>query len=314
MKIKLSEIKAATPRVRKELNLDKMDELAESIKETGGVIVPVKLRKNGEGYTTVYGHRRIEACRMAGLDEIEAFIEDMDDSVLLTQALIENVVREDMQPIDIAKTLQQIRLENEWTLDQTGSMFGMSAAVVSAYLKMLLPEIEKAIHSSELSYTHIREARAGTEDDADAVKVIEKAAKEGLTQRQVRTVAEEYKQTKKDYGPKAANQVLKTPFSELGLKQYIPTTKPDRRTRTPQEIKPKKIVFQWVKDNNIIRAGNLLGRMASSIEDLSAIVEYMIVNADKEPRQLLAVKKSMIAHVEKRMNELAGLQKKLKEM
>ena len=112
MKIKLSEIQPATPRVRKELNLDALDELAESIKETGGVIVPVKLRKNGDGYTTVYGHRRIEAARIAGFKEIEAFIEDVDDSEVLTQALIENVVREDMKSVDIAKALKQVRRGN----------------------------------------------------------------------------------------------------------------------------------------------------------------------------------------------------------
>ena len=253
MKVKLTEIKAATPRVRKELNLDKLDELAESIKETGGVIVPVKLRKNGEGYTTVYGHRRIEACKMAGLDEVEAFIEDMDDSVLLTQALIENVVREDMVPLDIGKSFNQIAVETGWSNDKIGAKFGFTGGTVAKYRQLTSSAFREVLEKSprgEITHKHIEEAKAGTDDDDDAVRVLEKSAKEGLSQRQTRTVAEEYRRTKEWGGEKAAKSVLDTPFSELGLKQFVPTSIPDRRTRTPIEIKPRDVVFQWVKDSN----------------------------------------------------------------
>ena len=316
MKVKLSEIKAATPRVRKELNLDKMDELADSIKETGGVIVPVKLRKNGEGYTTVYGHRRIEACKMAGLTEVDAFIEDMDDAVLLTQALIENVVREDMAPLDIALTLQQIKLENEWTNEQAGAKFGMSEAQVRGYMDMLRPEIRKVIdsRSSTIPYRHVREALVGTETNEDAARVLEKVAEEGLTQRQTRTVAEEYKRAKDFGGSRAGKQVLDTPFSELGLRQFVPTSRPDSRTRTPVELVQKKVAFSWVRDVNIVRAGEMLSGMAATISNLSAVVEYMKVNFDKEPKQLKIVQKNMVAHIEKRMGELDALLTKTKEI
>ena len=316
MKIKLTEIKAATPRVRKELNLDKLDELAESIKETGGVIVPVKLRKNGEGYTTVYGHRRIEACKMAGLTEVDAFIEDMDDSVLLTQALIENVVREDMKPVDVAMAIKQIKLEKEWSNAQVGAYLGKDGGTMSHYPSLLKDGVKEVVekHDHGDSIHLLTEAKAGTDAPEDAIKVFEKASKEDLTRTQTRTIAEEYKSVKQDYGPKAAKQVLTTPFSELGLKKFVPTTRPDKRTRTPQEVKPREIVFQWVKDSNIIRAGNLLGRIASSVEDLNGIAEYMKVNADKEPKQLKIVAKSMVAHIEKRIFELETLLGNVKEI
>ena len=314
MKVKLTEIKAATPRVRKELNLDKLDELADSIKETGGVIVPVKLRKNGEGYTTVYGHRRIEACKMAGLTEVEAFIEDMDDAVLLTQALIENVVREDMAAIDIARALKQVGLENEWSSEKVGRKFGMADGTVRDYYRMLQPEISKSVDQSTLGIMHVKEAAAGTDTPEDTARVLVKASKESLSARQTRTVAEEYKRTKEWGGEKAAKSVLDTPFSELGLKQFVPTSIPDRRTRTPIEIKPRDVVFQWVKDSNVIRAGNLLGRIATSIEDLGGIIEYMKVNADKEPGQLKIMKKNMIANIKKRIGELNKLLTKLEEV
>ncbi len=267
MKIKLSEIKSATPRVRKELNLDKLDELAESIKETGGVIVPVKLRNNGEGYTTVYGHRRIEACRMAGLTDIEAFIEDMDDAVLLTQALIENVVREDMQPIDVAKALQQIKLENEWTQAVLSARFGMSIGTVAEYLALLKPDFKELVESSpgeQIGIGHIREAKAGTEDDSDAVKVLEKTSKEGLTKKQTRTVAEEYKRIKTGYGKKAAAKVLSTPYEKSGLEPFAPTRKPK-----PTVTEPKEILFQWVRDYRVVEAEDGLKAVSSCVSDIA---------------------------------------------
>ena len=268
MKIKLSEIKSATPRVRKELNLDKLDELAESIKETGGVIVPVKLRKNGEGYTTIYGHRRIEATRMAGLDEIEAFIADVDDAELLTQALIENVVREDMAPLDVAKAFQQIKLENEWTNEQVGTKFGMTEAMVRGYLMLLRPLIKDVAESKPVSIgvRHVKEATAGTDDDTDAVKILEKSAEEGLSARQTRTVAEEYKRIKTGYGTQAAKKVLATPFSKSGLQPFTPTRKP----KPPTVTKPAgTILFQWVRDERVIDAENGLKALSACISAIN---------------------------------------------
>ena len=271
MKVKLTEIKAATKRVRKELNLDKLDELAESIKETGGVIVPVKLRSNGDGYTTVYGHRRIEACRMAGLTEVEAFIEDMDDSVLLTQALIENVVREDMAPADVGKAFKQIKLENEWTNDEVGSKFGMSGASVSRYLKLLAPEIKKIeeSHPGVITHKHLEEARSGSADDTDAVRVLEKAAIEGLSKRQTRTVAEEYKRMKTGYGKKAASKVLATPYEKSGLEPYVPTRKP-KPTVTE---KTGDILFQWIRDERTLLAEEGLKAISACVAAINTSTE-----------------------------------------
>ena len=272
MKIKLSQIKSATPRVRKELNLDKLDELAESIKETGGVIVPVKVRKNGDKeYTTVYGHRRIEATRMAGLKTIEAFIADVDDAELLTQALIENVVREDMTSIDIAKALQQIKLENEWTDEQVGAKFAMSYASVSMYLRMLKPVFKDVSELKPVKVKHVIQAMAGTDTEEDAAKVLEKSAKEGLSTRQTRTVAEEYKRMKTGYGAKAAKKVLDTPFEKSGLPAFTPTRKP---TPTVKEVKGE-ILFQWIRDPQVIDAEN-------GIKAISACVSA--INRSKEDR------------------------------
>jgi len=294
MKIKLNEIKAATPRVRKELNLDKLDELAESIKETGGVIVPVKLRKNGEGYTTVYGHRRIEACKMAGLDEVEAFIEDMDDSVLLTQALIENVVREDMVPLDIGKSFNQIAVETGWSNDKIGAKFGFTGGTVAKYRQLTSSAFREVLEKSprgEITHKHIEEAKAGTDDDDDAVRVLEKSAKEGLSQRQTRTVAEEYKRMKNGYGAKAANKVLTTPYERSGLQPFTPVHKP------APVVKPVgDILFQWVRDQRVIDAEEGLKAISACVSDINRSTE------DRGGGK--AVLKNLIGRTEKVLNQM----------
>ena len=263
MKVALKKIKSATPRVRKELNLDKLDELSESIKETGGVIVPVKLRKNGEGYTAVYGHRRIEATRMAGLDEIEAFIADVDDSELLTQALIENVV----VPIDIAKAFQQIKLENEWTNEQVGTKFGRSEEWIAMHLRLLQDDARRVVEKApSLTPHHLKAAKAGTDEDTDAIKVLEKAANEGLSELQTRTVAEEYTRIKTGYGNKAAKKVLSTPYEKSGLEPFTPTRKP----KPPTVTKPAgKILFQWVRDSRVLAAEDGLRAISACVADIN---------------------------------------------
>ena len=303
MKVKLADIKAATPRVRKELNLDKLDELAASIKETGGVIVPIKLKKNGKGYTTVYGHRRIEATRLAGLKTIEAFVADVDDSELLTHALIENVVREDMEPIDVARALKQIKDEMDWTNEQVGAKFGMSSKSVTDYLQMLKPEVKEILSDrSALTHVHLKEAKAGSAFDEDVVSVLEKAAEEGLSTRQTRTVAEEVTRARNFGGLRAAKQVLKTPFSELGVTEYKPTP----RAKKPVTPEPKgKVKLSWVTNPNIIRLDTRLRDIGTEIQGIKAIVGYIEVNKEDASVGTKGELKQVVTHAIKALNAQA---------
>ena len=162
--------------------------------------------------------------------------------------------------------------------------------------------------------THIREAKAGTSDDADAVKILEKAAKEGLSQKQTRTVAEEYKKAKQ-FSTKSASAVLRTPFEELGLRQFVPTTKPTRtvaRTVSPPAKKTK--AFSWVRDPNIIKAGELLKGMQVTIGDINSIVNFIEVNKEREPKQLPHIKKQLTAHLSKRIGEMKDIIARLEEI
>ena len=215
--------------IRKTWDEDKMDELAQSIKEHG-VIVAIKVRPIGAGvtfdpdtgevwrghevhYEVVYGHRRVEAARLAGLDEVPAIVEAVEDTDTLIQALIENVQREDMEPVDLGKALKRMMdLTGANTMDIERSGL-MSHTNVSYHISLLdeTKEVQGMISKHEggnrvthkksrsgatipsLSVTHVRSAReAGIKEPKEREMVLRKAANNELTYRETRAVADAY--------------------------------------------------------------------------------------------------------------------------
>lgn len=107
MKVKLNKIKPSPNPIRKEWDEDKMAALVRSVKKRGLVVPPKMVKKNGT-WVTVYGHRRVEAARQAGLKEIECIVESVSDKDAIGQSWIENMLREDMSAWDIAEALGKI--------------------------------------------------------------------------------------------------------------------------------------------------------------------------------------------------------------
>ena len=256
MRVSLSEIRGSTPRVRQSQSPEKLEELAESIREEG-VIVPVKVRKNGDGYILVYGHRRVAAAKMAGLTEIEAIVEDVPEKKLLTQALIENVVREDMPAIEIAEALRQILADTGCTQNELAAKMGWyDHANVGRYLDMLAPELglgfSKKGSPVNLGVRHVQEAKAGTDNLKDAGKVLNYAIEKELSARDTRQVAEVVRKAADFGGDKAVTRVLAQP-----PEQIIATagTFAKRKTAPPKVRKVEgTVLFQWTKSPRVILA------------------------------------------------------------
>jgi len=259
MRVQLSEIKASTPRVRQSQSPEKLDELAQSIREEG-VIVPVKVRKNGDGYTLVYGHRRVAAAKMAGLTEIEAIVEDVPEKKLLTQALIENVVREGMVPIEIAKALAQIMKDTGCTQAELDAKMGWAEGNAGDYLAMLSPELglngSKKQGSSPVGTLHVRQAKAGTDNLKDAAKVLKYAAEHGedghpLSATSTRQVAEVVRKAAEFGGDKAVARVLSRPYREI---EMTAATFEPRKKVAPVVRETPKVHFEWTKDPRVMLA------------------------------------------------------------
>lgn len=152
----------------------------------------------------VYGHRRVEASRRAGLTEVPAIIETADDTEALIQALIENVQREDMEPMDEARALREIQNLTGWSIREMESRGLGKNEQISHRLALLeeTPEIQSMITRREpgpqvriesaLGVQHVREARAAIESPQERAKVLQKVASEGLTRYETRHVADAY--------------------------------------------------------------------------------------------------------------------------
>jgi ParB family chromosome partitioning protein len=175
--------------------------LAASIVEVG-VLQPIIVREAEEGsYTLVAGERRWRAARKVGLQEIPAIIRESDDRSLLTEALVENLQREDLSPLEEATAYQELLEDFGLTHEEVGSRVGKSRSAVTNSLRLLqLPAaIQGKLERGELSAGHAR-ALLGLDDRKFAEHIAERAAKEGWSVRQVEDAVRARNQAIGDHG------------------------------------------------------------------------------------------------------------------
>ena len=150
---------------RKSFDQDALEELAESIR-TFGLIQPVTVRKKENGkYQIISGERRFRACRMAGLDMIPAYIRDANDQGMLEMAIVENIQRENLDPIEVAMSYQRLIEECSLTQEQMAERVGKKRASVTNYLRLLkLPA--KVQHDLKVGILSVGHAKVllGVED------------------------------------------------------------------------------------------------------------------------------------------------------
>lgn len=183
--------------IRKTWDEDKMQELAASVRERG-VIVPLKVRPVGDEYEIIYGHRRVEAARRAGLVEVPAIIEAADETESLIQALIENVQREDMTPYDKGAAVLRLREATGWTYEQMES-HGVGDDTLLHRWAAYTSEIDGGLSTivdrqSTGMVQQVEQVRRALGDDLEAKRmVLEKAGQDDLNWRETRAVADAYK-------------------------------------------------------------------------------------------------------------------------
>ncbi|MEQ1546318.1 ParB/RepB/Spo0J family partition protein [Methyloglobulus sp.] len=168
---------------RKDMNPEKLQELADSIKAQG-VIQPIVVRKIGQDkYEIVAGERRWRASQLAGLQQIPVVIKDIDDRATMAIALIENIQRQDLNPLEEAEALRRLLDEFTMTHQQIADAVGKSRVTVTNLLRLmdLHPEVKKLLISGQLEMGHARALLSL--DAAKQVAAAQKIAREGLTVR-----------------------------------------------------------------------------------------------------------------------------------
>src|SRR5436853_6927320 len=142
---------------RKVFDFTALDELAASIRASG-VIQPIIVRRYGDGYQLIAGERRWRAARQAGLERIHAIVRDATDAQSIEIALVENLLREDLNPIETAQAYQKLLAEFGWTQEELALRIGKDRTSIANCLRLLrLPEeIQADLRSGRLTMGHAR--------------------------------------------------------------------------------------------------------------------------------------------------------------
>ncbi len=175
------------PRVR--FDQEHLLELAESIKRHG-VLQPVVVRRSGDRYTLVLGERRLRAAKIAGRTTIPAIVRDIDDEDSLKQALMENLQREDLNPLEEARGYDLLRSEFGLSPKEVAEMIGKDRSTVSNALRLLaLPdEIKQFLAEGKLTAGHAR-ALLAIEGEIQQIEWARRIVSENLSVREVEKVA-----------------------------------------------------------------------------------------------------------------------------
>lgn len=184
--IPLSDIDPNPKQPRSEFDQGGIDALAVSIQSVG-LLQPIVVRVQGDRYVLVAGERRLRASKQAGLETVPAVIRDTtDDEANLTEALVENLQREDLSVLEEAAAFQQLLEEFGMTHEEVARQVGRSRSAVTNTVRLLqLPgPIQAMLASGALTAGHAR-ALLGSDDDAYAIHIAERAVVEGWTVRRV---------------------------------------------------------------------------------------------------------------------------------
>lgn len=235
---------------------EKLEELVASIRENG-ILQPVVVQKSESGYELVVGERRWRASKKAGLKKIPAVIREVSDAQALELAIIENIHRQDLNPIEEAEAYARLADDFALTQEMIANKVGKSRAAVANILRLLKlsRNIKEHLISGKLSMGHAR-ALLGVDNAAQAQALCKEIFKEDLTVRQTENRVNKLKQPapKKPESPATKKNIfIKDLEREL-----------ERKLGTKVEINPKKkggkLVVTYYSDDDLERIQDLIGR------------------------------------------------------
>ncbi len=192
--LKISQIEPNPNQPRKVFDIEKLQLLADSIQEHG-IVQPIVVKKNDNGfYTIIAGERRWRAARIAGISDVPVVIKDYDEKTVAEVSLIENLQREDLNPIEEALGYSRLIEEFKLTQDEVSKKVGKSRSAVTNSLRLLnlAPNVKKLVEQLEISAGHARALLAIDDMDLQekiAYQIIEK----DLSVRQIENYVNTYK-------------------------------------------------------------------------------------------------------------------------
>lgn len=228
--IPIGEIEVNPFQPRQHFDQEHLQELAASIK-LHGIIQPITVRRLAQNqYQLISGERRFQASKLAGLAMIPAYIRSADDQQMLEMALIENIQRENLNPIEIALSYQRLITECNLKQEELGDRVGKNRTTVTNYLRLLKlpPDIQAALRDNRISMGHAR-AIVSVENPDSQLFIFKKMVSEDLSVRKVEELArqvgiapkEEIKPTTTSGPPREISQLQSKLSSHFGTKVKV---------------------------------------------------------------------------------------------
>lgn len=234
--IAIKDIKANPFQPRKIFDQSALEELAQSIKEHG-ILQPIIVRKKRVKYEIVVGERRFRAAQLAGLVEVPAVIRELDDAQMMELAILENLQREDLSPIEEAEAYQSLLEALKLTQDQLSQRLGKSRPHIANHIRLLsLPkDIQQYINDGALTMGHGR-TLLGLKNKKQIPLVAEKVIKQHLNVRQLEELVQSLNE---DVSRETKNKGKKDIFleeKESQLRDYFGTNVLIKKTKNKGKI------------------------------------------------------------------------------
>ncbi len=187
-RVSIGEIRPNPRQPRRYFNEERIAELAESIQHQG-ILQPLVVRKLDDGYELIVGERRFRAAQRAGLERVPVIVKDVSDAESLEMALVENIQREELTPIEEALAYRQLMEEFHLTQEEVANRVGKSRPVVTNLLRVLnLPEdIKDEVDRGHISVGHAR-ALLGLDSPEQQLDLARKIIRQGLSVRETETL------------------------------------------------------------------------------------------------------------------------------
>ncbi len=247
---------------REDFNEEALDELADSIR-INGIIQPLTVRKLQEGkYQLIAGERRFRAAKLVGLAEVPVFIRTANDEEMLEIALIENIQREDLNPIEIANSYQRMIEEIGLRQEDLGKKVGKSRSSVTNFLSLLKlpPKVKKGVRDGEITFGHAKVIK-GVDDVVQMLQIYDEVVENNYSVRQTTELVNGLKE-KKSGSPSPKSDYAKPLSSE-----QIQLQKVERQLEEKFGNKVK------IKQNNQVRGD--ISIAFNSTKDMNRILEIL---------------------------------------
>ena len=189
LSIPVNHIRANPHQPRKDFNPESLNELADSIKKHG-LIQPITVRYIGEKrFELISGERRLRASKIAGAEKIPSYVREVNDEQMIAFALIENIQREELNPLEVAMGYQRLMEECDYTQGEVAERVGKNRSTVTNMMRLLqLPDfLQAALRDEQISTGHAR-ALISVQNESDQKSILKKILKKSLSVRQTEEV------------------------------------------------------------------------------------------------------------------------------